>query len=121
MSHIITLRACARGKAIGFVCLLSAIVMKIARSPHLGIWRLVSMTNPSKSVKNWFNNALNQLAGPGVSQIRCFIGHTYRLQAMCYLLMPGTQRSMSVKIVNILAYSSWCARLYSRSMQDTVT
>ena len=35
---IITLRACARGKAIGFVCLSSVVVVtKIARSRVLGI------------------------------------------------------------------------------------
>ena len=36
----ITPRACARGKAIGFVCLLSVIVIttKIARSGGIGIW-----------------------------------------------------------------------------------
>ena len=25
--------------------------------------------------------------GPRVSQVQCFIGHAYRLQAMCYLLI----------------------------------
>ena len=35
---VVTPRACARDKAIGFVCLSSVVIIKIARSPHLGIW-----------------------------------------------------------------------------------
>ena len=36
-SIIITPRTCARGKEIGFVCHLSSVATKIARSPVLGI------------------------------------------------------------------------------------
>ena len=56
VGKLITPRACTRGQAIGFVCCLSVITTKIARSRVLGI---CTCYNYNKSVKNWFLYALN--------------------------------------------------------------
>ena len=47
---------------------------------------------------------VNCWQGPQVIQILCYyiIGHTYRLQAMCFLFMHTTVNNAWVKIVKIL-------------------
>ena len=80
ISMIITLSACARDKAIDFVCRLSQTVYlssvcllsswKTPRSPHVAIW----VTN-----KYMYNETVKYCI---------FIGHAYQLQGhVCFLLM----------------------------------
>ena len=62
---LITPRACARGKAIGFVCHLSVCCPHENRQIARSAWaseQLVSITKPSKSAKNWLHYASNRSA-----------------------------------------------------------
>ena len=85
----ITLRACARGKAISFVCLLSVVVVKIARSPHLGISSVTCKYDKSIEIGDKLASLYFKSIGKAheCHKYGVFIGHAYRLQAMCYLLM----------------------------------
>ena len=90
--HLVTPCAYARGKAIGFVCLLSIIVTKIARSPHLGI---LATGKYDESVE--IGEKLASLCFKSIDKAHechkygVFNGRTYRLQAMCSLLMRTSQ------------------------------
>ena len=72
------------------VCVFSiaVVVMKIARSPHLGIWATCKY---DKSVE--IGDKLASLCLQSIGKAHechkygVFVGHAYRLQAMCYLLM----------------------------------
>ena len=67
MGILITPHACARGKAIGFVChlLLSVIVgTKIARSRDLGIQATRKHNESVEFGKKWLQYASNRLAWP---------------------------------------------------------
>ena len=83
---IFTLRACARGKAIGFVCCLSvvclfAVIMKITRSLHLGIW-VTRKYNVTVEIIEKLASLYFKSLGKAheCHKNRAFIGHTYQLQ-----------------------------------------
>ena len=95
---IITTRACARGKAIGFVCLSSVcrlsvviVVTKIARSGHLDIWETCRYNETVEMGKKLALLCFELLGKAHECHKYCvFIDHTYWLlcwPCMCFLLM----------------------------------
>ena len=91
---LITPRACARGKAVGFVCLLSVVVTKIARSPHLGIWA-TRKYDESVEIGDKLVSLCFELIGKAYEchKYCVFVGHAYRLQAVCDLLMRTSPKN----------------------------
>ena len=95
---IVTPCACTRGKAIGFVCHLSSVVIskKIATSLDLGIWATHKCNESVEIGEKLASVCLILWHGPQASQIVSFVGHAYRqclIQAMCFLLMHTTCRA----------------------------
>ena len=86
------------------------VITKIARSPHLGIW---ATRKYNKSVE--ISDKLASLCFKSVGKAhKChvFIGHAYRLQAMCYQVMCTSPKHYVDK------YRQHTRILECRSMQE---
>ena len=84
-SDIFYLITCARGKAIGFVChcLLSVVV-----TPDVGIWATRKYNEPVEICEKLALISFELFGKVHECHKYCvFIGHAYRLQVMCFLLM----------------------------------
>ena len=114
--ELITPRACARGKTIGFVC---------CRHKNRQIWtsRHLSDSQAQRIRQNRRKTGFTVLRivwhGARTSQIACFVGHAYRPhipQAMCFLLMRTTAKYMQVKVVNRHSDHDQCIWCSARGM-----
>ena len=115
---IFTPCTCARGKAIGFVSLLSVVCSRhenrqIATSRHLSD-SYVRRICPNQR-QTGFTMLQIDWQGPQVSQIGVFfIGHAYRLQAICYLLMRTSPKHyvgkdcQHTRILELAAHAGQC-------------
>ena len=84
---------------LSVVCL-SVVVTKITRLPHLGIWVTLKY-GESVEIGDKLASLCFESIGKAHKYHKCgvFIGHAYRLQAMCYLLMP-TRRVLACNCRN---------------------
>ena len=99
---IVTLHACARGKAIGFC--------HWHENHQISISRHLSDSQAQRIHRNRQKTGFTVLQivwhGPQMSQIACFVGHAYRphlQQAMCFLLMCTTACTAKYKVVKVVS------------------